>query len=173
MANIPFETTEIQLDEDVTDPTIVGGLKNVNGILKGRDEDGVYDLRLGGGSYLTINVGKNQNPVTPGTYLATVDGGSTHPRAAAPSIPYKATLTAATMAVDVDVEPGVAWAMEILVNNVLKVTLVQPDGSLTSFATDSLSVDVEPTDRISIRNANSGSVNLALPICSLAFRLRK
>ena len=171
MANPPLKETEIVFDEESSDASSVGTLRYVNGELHGRDADGVYDLRLGGGGYLTVTASSASTTVTGGTYLS-IGGVTTHPANSPPSLPFDGKIVAASVGVDTSAGPGAAWSIEVLVNGVLQLTLSQPSGSATELFDDSLSVDVDAGDRISVRNANAG-VNLNKPIVSLVFRLRR
>ncbi len=172
MANPPFEAGELQLVEDTVDSSTQGSLKHVNGLLIGRDQDGLFDLRLGGGGYLTVTASSSSSTVTPGTYLS-IGGVTTHPDNSPPSLPFDGKIVAASAGVDTTTTPGAAWAIEILINGVLALTLSQAVGSATELFDDSLDQNVDAGDRISVRNAVTGSTNLDKPIVSLVFRLRR
>lgn len=173
MANPPLKETEIDLELETTDSPVEGSLRYVNGALKGRDDYGLYDLRLGGGGYLTITASSDNPSVTSGSWLF-IGGVSTHPLNSPPTMPFDGTIVAVSAGVDVNSPPGAAWAIDIVVNGVLKTTIQEPSGTLTELYNDGLSIDVSAGDRVSVRSRLSGgNPPLDKPIVSLVLRLRR
>jgi len=175
VANPPLKETEVAFEAETVDSGVSGTLRYVNGRLKGRDVDGLYDLRLGGGGYLTVTYGSSSPTVTAGTWLSSSGVPST-PENSPPGLPFDGTLTAISIGVDTQSPPGSSWGIDLFVNGVSTGAPTQvittTNGTVTEFADDGLSLDVVKGDRIGVRVA-SGFATLNKPHVSLVFRLRK
>lgn len=170
MANPPLKETELLFEEETTDPVLEGGARYVSGAFRLTDSLGTYNPRFGGGGYLTIIAAANNPSVTQGAYLS-VAGVPTTPGNSPPVLPFTGRIVSAAVGVDESAAPGVPWAVEVMVNGSVELTLSHPTGASTEIFDDSLSVPVSAGDRISVRNAVAGSTTLDKPIVSIVFRL--